>query len=84
MVVHTMAYFRGILPLGLKGRFYAILVFRSKGKILRDSCLYVLNGNILRHSLCVKPNSMTVVFWIYNGKILRDGYFLLICVALAV
>ena len=36
-----------ILPLDLKGRFYAINVFRHKGKILRQSLRSVLNGNIL-------------------------------------
>ena len=32
MVMHTLAYLEGTLPLGLKGRFYAKLVFRSKGE----------------------------------------------------
>ena len=36
-----------ILPLDLKGRFYAINVFRQKRKILRQSLCFVLNGNIL-------------------------------------
>jgi len=27
LVVHTLAYLRGTLPLGLKGRFYAIVAF---------------------------------------------------------
>jgi len=27
LVLHTLAYLRGTLPLGLKGRFYAIVAF---------------------------------------------------------
>ena len=34
LVIHTMVYCKGTLPLGLKGRFYTMLVFGSKGKIL--------------------------------------------------
>ena len=56
-VLHTLAYLVGTLPLGLKGRFYAKLVFVSKGKILRHCCLYVLNGNILRQTNDAKPNT---------------------------
>ena len=37
-----------IFPLCLKGRFYAIIAFRPKGKILRQSRRSVPNGNILR------------------------------------
>ena len=57
MVIHTLAYLGGTLPLGLKGRFYTKLVFRSKGKILHHCCLFVLNGNILRQASDVKPNA---------------------------
>ena len=57
MVLHTLAYIGGTLPLGLKGRFYAKLVFRSKGKILRHCCLYVLNGNIFCQTHDIKPNT---------------------------
>ena len=57
LVIHTLAYFRGTFPLCLKGRFYAKLVFMSKGKILRHCCLYVLNGNILRQTNDAKPNA---------------------------
>ena len=49
--------FRGYIALGLKGRFYAKLVFRSNWKILRHCCLYVLNGNILRQTNDVTPNT---------------------------
>ena len=37
-----------ILPLYLKGRFYAIDAFRHKGKILRRHSRSVPNRNILR------------------------------------
>ena len=56
-VLHTLAYLKGTFPLGLKGRFYAKLVFVSKGKILRHCCLYVLNGKILRQKNHIKPST---------------------------
>ena len=37
-----------ILPLGLKGRFYASVSFRPKGEILRHARRFVHNGDILR------------------------------------
>ena len=57
VVLHTMAYLRDTLPLGLKGRFYAMLPFYSKGKILHHSLFYVLNGKILHQTNGVKPNA---------------------------
>jgi len=45
------------LPFVLKGRFYAMVAFYTKGKILRHSLLYVLNGSILRQTHGVKPNA---------------------------
>ena len=36
-VIHTTAYFKGTLPFVLKGRFYAMVAFYPKGKILRQS-----------------------------------------------
>ena len=38
-----------ILPLCIKGKFYAIHAFVHKGKILRHGCRYVHNDSILRH-----------------------------------
>ena len=40
-----------ILPLCIKGKFYAIHVFVHKGKILRHGCRYVHNDSILRHGV---------------------------------
>ena len=40
LVLHTMAYLRGTLPFGLKGRFYANVAFYPEGKILCQSFLY--------------------------------------------
>jgi len=67
-----MAYFRGALRFGLKGRFYAKLAFYRKGKILCQSLLYVLNGKILRDRILhgVKPNASNLNSVIHNGKIL--------------
>ena len=70
MVLHTLAYLRGTLPLGLKGRFYAKLVFVSKGKILRHCSLCVLNGNILHQTNGVKPNAI-----IYKNPYLRGRFY---------
>ena len=67
-VLHTLAYLVGTLPLGLKGRFYAKLVFVSKGKILRHCCLYVLNGNILRQPNDAKPNTYMHIDSYIKGK----------------
>ena len=67
-VLHTLAYLVGTLPLGLKGRFYAKLVFVSKGKILRHCCLYVLNGNILRQTNDAKPNTYMHIDSYIKGK----------------
>ena len=38
-----------ILPLCLKGKFYANHAFMHKGKILRQGCRCVHNNSILRH-----------------------------------
>ena len=40
-----------ILPLCIKGKFYAIHAFVHKGKILRHGCRYVHNDSILRHGV---------------------------------
>ena len=68
LVLHTLAYLVGTLPLCLKGRFYAKLVFVSKGKILRHCCLYVLNGNILRQNNDAKPNTYMHIDSYIKGK----------------
>ena len=67
-----MAYLRGTLPFGLKGRFYANIAFYPKGKILCQSFLYVLNGKILHRTNGVKPNSGDLNTTIHNGRILRQ------------
>ena len=40
-----------ILPLCLKGKFYANHAFVHKGKILRQGCRCVHNDSILRHRI---------------------------------
>ena len=67
-----MAYFRGVLPFALKGRFYAKLAFYLKGKILCQSLLYVLHGKILCNIYGVKPNASNLNSVIHNEKILRQ------------
>ena len=75
-IIHTMAYFRGIFPLGLKGRSYAKLFFMSKGNILRHRCLYVLNGKILRQARYINPNACTrVCRFVHKGKTLCHRLF---------
>jgi len=69
MVLHTLVYLRGALPLGLKGRFYAKLVYVSKEKFLYHYCLCVLNGNILCQTSGVKPNAI-----IYKDPYLRGRF----------
>ena len=66
-----------ILPLCIKGKFYAIHVFVHKGKILRHGCRYVHNDSILRHGVWRKIplwNGMTTntMLSIHKGKILRQ------------
>jgi len=69
-----MAYFRGVLPFGVKRRFYAKLAFYPKGKILRQPLLYVLNGKILRNLYSIKPNASNLNSVIHNGKIYAKPY----------
>ena len=61
MVLHTLAYCGGNLPLLIKGRFYVDVFFVYKGKILRQCLLCVLNGKILRRVSDVKPNACNCI-----------------------
>ena len=64
-----MAYLRDTLPLSIKGRFYVMFPFYSKGKISHHSLLYVLNGKILCLTNGIKSNSSNLYSIIHNGKI---------------
>jgi len=83
--------FRGMLPFGLKGRFYTKLAFYPKGKTLRQSLLCVLNGKILCDSYwaiygikpmqckCYAPyNYVCFAQYTHGMACMRKGY--LICV----
>ena len=64
-----LSYFRlDTLPLDLKGRFYAINVFRYKGKILRQSLRSVLNGK----ESCAYSHVYDLLIGKHNWKILRQ------------
>ena len=65
MVLHTLAYYGGNLPLLIKGRFYVDVFFVYKGKILRQCLLCVLNGKILRRVSDVKPNACNCIVCAY-------------------
>ena len=55
-----------ILPLCIKGKFYAIHAFVHKGKILRHGCRYVHNDSILRHGVWRKIPLWNGVTTLYN------------------
>ena len=68
-----MAYFSGRFPLDLKGRFYAIVLLRPKGEVLRHARRSVHNGHILRRYFGVYLPRVKLCSVIHKGEILRQA-----------